>query len=492
MASFFSFWIGITVFISVLFLPQAANLLTTGSYEKKKQHKKRTLVLKVAMVCPLDEERFAANAADAAAGWEVWLNKTKGMIKLEDKKSLKVQSTTISYSNKTLIQAIQKVSAGKFHLVVGCSTHYFGEVVAALQVIKVPSLQCNAGNPTVWTKLAGMAKEDKVKLYGYGMHAPFTNYPLAYLKMAQQAFHMQEQMKSDGQAKEAANLYSNFAKPLKVALVQGQTNQFTKELCSAAKKAAFYLKMKVISGESGSPYINYEDISEAAKQADILYGCTLLKDGMEMMRQIAELKPSERPRAVSISVAPSKEESFLDEFGKQAAYVSYPSQWHTDVDYSCDPADEDDDYRCPSTFSSTQSYLENFKESTPSYDKASCSAAGVALEVAAKSLSADFSKLSLQEQRDSLHEALGDVETDSFFGSIEFDEETHMNSGLDVAIAQYQPTGDLGKMRSFAVTNKTFALALAPPSVTPEVPKSAAATAGISIMFVLVLRLLSF
>jgi len=462
-------------------MSQAANLLAGSSLEKKKHHHKRNPVLKVAMVCPLDQSNFAANAADAAAGWEVWLNGTEKLIKIKGDKSLKVQSTTIRYSNATLVKAIQKVSAGKFHLVIGCSTHYFGDVVAALQAIKVPSIQCNAGNPDIWTKLAGLAKQDKTKLYGYGMHAPFTNYPLSYLKMAQQAFTMQSMRKKGDKLNPQAEEGFILKVPLKVALVIGQQNQFTKSLCMAAWKATRYLNMKVVGGDEENPFTPYKDVSDVAKEADILYGCTLLKDGMSVMRQLSKLKPSQRPRAVSLSVAPSKEELFLDEFGKKAAYISYPSQWHHGVDYNCDSAEEEDDYKCPSTFASTASYLEYVKGTTPSYDKASCSAAGVALEVAAMSLDAKFTKQSLEEQRELLHEALGDVETDSFFGSIEFDDETHMNTGLDVVIAQYQPTGDLGKVRSFAVSNLTFQLGHAPPSVPAEVPKSSAFLVGTSV-----------
>lgn len=491
---FYCFWVGITAFFCSTFMSQSANLLAGVASEKKKKHHKRNAILKVAMVCPLDQPNFAANAADAAAGWEAWLNQTKGMIKTKGGKDLKVHSTTIKYSNETLIDAVQKVSAGKYHLVIGCSTHYFGELVAALQAIKVPSIQCNAGNPNVWTKLAEIAKEDKVKLYGYGMHAPFTNYPLAYLKMATQAFRMQSMISKDeefGLKNGAESLH--LKPPLKVALVLGQTNQFTKSLCAAAWKAARFLKLKIIGGDKDSPFTSYEDISDIAKEADILYGCTLLKDGMAVMKQISDIESSKRPRAVSLSVAPSKEEMFLDEFGKQAAYVSYPSQWHPDVQYSCDSQDEDDEYKCPFTFTSTESYLGYFKGSTPSYDRASCSAAGVALEVAAVSLDANFAKQPLPDQRDLLYEALGDVETDSFFGSIEFDEETHMNSGLDVVIAQYQPTGDLGKVQSFAVTNATFQLRHAPPPGSEEpvkADKSSAFLMGASTTLVALFELL--
>lgn len=487
----FRIFTAITAIVLHLLPSEASNLLAQGSLMKKKHHRKAP-VLKVAMVCPLDEEKFAANAADAASGWEAWLNASKGEIKVGGKKVMKVHSTTIRYTKETLVKATQQVSAGKFHLVIGCSTHYFGEVVAALQVIKVPNLQCNAGNPFIWTKLAEMAKKDMTKLYGYGLHAPFTDYPVSYLKMVHQAFHTQLK---DGKYKKSttgdsdAKFFKGVERPLKVALVMGQPNQFTASLCASAMRVARKLKLDVIGGD----YIFYNDldqVTEAAKQADILYGCTLLKDGMSVMEQISNLKPADRPRAVSLSVAPSKEEMFVDEFGKQAAYVSYPSQWHSNVAYSCDAEEEDDDYKCPSTFASTQSYLSYLNETIPpSYDKASCSAAGVVLEVAAKSLDADFAKKSLKEQRELLHEALGDVETDSFFGSIEFDEDSHMNTGLDVVIAQYQPTGDLGKVRSFAVTNATFELRHTPPPVSAEVPKSGALGAGIPI---LVFAFLSF
>eukprot|EP00746_Dinoflagellata_sp_MGD_P160946 gnl/MRDRNA2_/MRDRNA2_87921_c0_seq1.p1 gnl/MRDRNA2_/MRDRNA2_87921_c0~~gnl/MRDRNA2_/MRDRNA2_87921_c0_seq1.p1 ORF type:complete len:498 (-),score=100.74 gnl/MRDRNA2_/MRDRNA2_87921_c0_seq1:10-1503(-) len=493
---FHHFWVGITAFFCSTYVSQSANLLADAASEKKKRHHKRNAVLKVAMVCPLNQPNFAANAADAAAGWEAWVNKTKGIIKTKGGKELKVQTTTIKYANGTLIEAVQKVSAGKYHLVIGCSTHYFGELVAALQAIKVPSIQCNAGNPYVWTKLAEIAKEDKVKLYGYGMHAPFTNYPLAYLKMAVQAFDMQSMQSKDEEiglkdGTEALHLKP----PLKIALVLGQSNQFTKSLCAAALKAARFLKLHIISGDEDkyTPFVSYENITDIAKQADILYGCTLLKDGMSVMKQISEIESSRRPRAVSLSVAPSKEEMFLDEFGKDAAYVSYPSQWHPDVQYNCDSQDEDDEYKCPVTFSSTESYVGFFKGSTPSYDRASCSAAGVALEVAALSLDADFTKHPLPDQRDLLHEALGDVETDSFFGSIEFDEETHMNSGLDVVIAQYQPTGDLGKVQSFAATKTSFQLRHAPPPGAGEevkARKSSAISMGTSMMLVALFMLL--
>jgi hypothetical protein len=471
--------------------------LARDSFVKKKKHHKKKLknaVLKVAMVCPLDQPNFAANAADAAAGWDTWLDGTQGAIKTKGGKDLKVHTTTIKYSNETLIQAVQKVSAGKFHLVIGCSTHYFGEVVAALQAIKVPSIQCNAGNPNIWTKLAEIAKEDKVKLYGYGMHAPFTNYPLAYFKMATQAFRMQSLQSKDEELGLEPVQAMHSKPPLKVALVLGQPNQFTKALCTAAWKAAHFLKLQLIGGDKESPFNSYEDISDVAMEADILYGCTLLKDGMAVMKQIADIDSSRRPRAISLSVAPSKEEMFFEEFGKDAAYVSYPSQWHHTVDYSCDPQDEDDDYKCPGTFSSSEEYLGYFNKSTPSYDHASCSAAGTALEVAAMSLDDAFINQPLQDQRDLVHEALGDVETDSFYGSIEFDEETHMNSGLDVVIAQYQPYGDLGKVRSFAVTNTTFQLRQTPPPEAKEVakevtPKSSAFLASASMMVVVALQL---
>lgn len=379
------------------------------------------LPLKVAMMCPTLDPLIRANAQDAESGWNMWLQLTDNSARLEgsDEKPgmrIHVKSTSVPFSKATFMKTAKSVGAGDYDLVVGCSTHHFKEVASAMQAMKIPNIQCNAGNPKIWEGLANVAKADKEPFYGFGLHSPFTAYPMPYLRMVKEAFS------------------SRGVQDVTVGLVIGRETDFTKGLCDAATKAAESLNVKIYQNRAH----RVEDIRTIAPSIDALYACTMLPDGQRVMDELKMMGAAKRPAAISVSVAPSKP-NFVKIFGETALGVSYPGQWHHTARFKCDSGD------CPAVLNSTEDYVAAYtamgNAGKPSYDRASCSAAGSALEAALASLPADFQKLQRKERREKLREALQQVDTNSFFGRIRFHPVTHMNVGRDPVISQYQKSG---------------------------------------------------
>ncbi|MGH2382726.1 MAG: ABC transporter substrate-binding protein, partial [Candidatus Limnocylindria bacterium] len=137
---------------------------------------------------------------------------------------------------------------------------------------------------------------------------------------------------------------------------------------------------------------------------DLILGAVHLEEGIAIMKQAKELgvEPS---GGFGETVAPPTPD-FSDTLGESAEFVLGSSQWTPQSEGS-------DDF-----FGSAQDYAENFKAEfnrTPEYHNAEASAACLAFVMAIQ----DAGSLEV----DAVRQALVDIDEQSFFGAIKFDDQ---------------------------------------------------------------------
>ena len=146
------------------------------------------------------------------------------------------------------------------------------------------------------------------------------------------------------------------------------------------------------------------DILQAFKDLnpDVFLGGTYYEDAVLFVRAAKELDFN--PKAMVLTVGPNNPR-FVDDLGADANYMMSPTQWESSMTY-------EGDY-----FGSAADYAERYEaawESPPAYQAASATAAALALHLAieaAGSLDAD-----------AVRTALRDMDVDTFYGPIDFDE----------------------------------------------------------------------
>ena len=164
------------------------------------------------------------------------------------------------------------------------------------------------------------------------------------------------------------------------------------------------------------------DILQAFKDLspDVFLGATYYEDAVLFVRTAKALDFN--PKAMLLTVGPN-DSTFVEDLGADANYVMSPTQWESSMTY-------EGDY-----FGSASDYAARYETewgSAPAYQAASATAAALALHLAieaAGSLDAD-----------AVRTALHDMDVDTFYGPINFDE-TGKNAAKPMGTVQIQDGG---------------------------------------------------
>ncbi len=199
---------------------------------------------------------------------------------------------------------------------------------------------------------------------------------------------------------------------------------FPASVAEGAERWAAEYGMEVLGVESYPRGVtDVSGILSKFKEAapDVFVGGGYSEDAALFVRTAKELDFN--PKAMVLTVGPTNPE-FVGEVGKDAYYLVGPTQWDPSMSY-------EGDY-----FGSASEYAERYTDrwgGPPSYQSASATAAGLALQMAieaAGSLDAD-----------AVRAALRDVDADTFYGRIRFDR-TGKNVSRPMGAVQIQDGGD--------------------------------------------------
>ena len=146
------------------------------------------------------------------------------------------------------------------------------------------------------------------------------------------------------------------------------------------------------------------DLLQAFKalNPDVFLGGTYYADAVLFVRTAKELDFN--PKAMVLTVGPNNPR-FVDELGEDANYVMGPTQWESSMTY-------EGDY-----FGSASDYAERYETewgSPPAYQAPSATAAALALHLAIEAAGS--------LDTDAVRTALRDMDVDTFYGPINFDE----------------------------------------------------------------------
>lgn len=150
---------------------------------------------------------------------------------------------------------------------------------------------------------------------------------------------------------------------------------------------------------------------------DVFLGGTYYEDAVLFVSTAEELDFN--PKAMVLTVGPSNPE-FIDELGADANYVMVPTQWESSMTHKGD------------YFGSASDYAERYEAewgAAPAYQAASATAAALALHLAIEAAG------SLDP--DAVRTALHDMDVDTFYGPINFDE-TGKNAAKPMGTIQIQ------------------------------------------------------
>ena len=181
---------------------------------------------------------------------------------------------------------------------------------------------------------------------------------------------------------------------------------FPASMVEGARRWAREYGLEVV-GEVGTYPRGTTDVSDILQafkdlDPDVFLGGTYYEDAVLFVRTARELDFN--PKAMVLTVGPNNPR-FVDDLGVDANYMMSPTQWESSMTY-------EGDY-----FGSASDYAERYEAawgSPPAYQAASATAAALALHLAieaAGSLDAD-----------AVRTALRDMDVDTFYGPIDFDE----------------------------------------------------------------------
>lgn len=137
-------------------------------------------------------------------------------------------------------------------------------------------------------------------------------------------------------------------------------------------------------------------------EPDVFVGAGHFNDSVLFIRSAQELGFS--PKAMMLTVGPDSPE-FVEELGEDAEYIMGDSQWDRTMRY------EDEYFGTAEEY--TQRYIERYGEAPP-YQSASSTAAALALHLAIEQAGSI--------EMDAVREALRNLDIDTFYGPINFDE----------------------------------------------------------------------
>ena len=172
-------------------------------------------------------------------------------------------------------------------------------------------------------------------------------------------------------------------------------------------------------GEYPRGITDVRDVLQAfrALNPDVFLAGTYYEDAVLFVRTAKELDFN--PKAMVLTVGPNSRE-FVDELGEDATYVMSPTQWESSMTYAGD------------YFGSASDYAERYAAewgSPPAYQAASSTAAALALHLAIEAAGS--------LDTDAVRAALRDMDVDTFYGPINFDE-TGKNAARSMGTVQIQ------------------------------------------------------
>lgn len=204
-------------------------------------------------------------------------------------------------------------------------------------------------------------------------------------------------------------------------VIAGADEIFPISVAEGARRWAQEYGLEVLGDAGTYPrgVTDVRDILQAFKDLspDVFLGGTYLDDAVLFVRTAKGLDFN--PKAMVLTVGPNSS-TFVEELGADANYVMSPTQWESSMTY-------EGDY-----FGSASDYAERYETewgAAPAYQAASATAAALALHLAieaAGSLHAD-----------AVRTALHDMDVDTFYGPINFDE-TGKNAAKPMGTVQIQ------------------------------------------------------
>ena len=189
-------------------------------------------------------------------------------------------------------------------------------------------------------------------------------------------------------------------------VIASANERFPASLVEGARRWAQEYGLEVL-GDAGRYLRGTTDVRDLLQEfkalnPDVVLGGTYYEDAVLFVRTAKELDFN--PRAMVLTVGPNNP-GFVDNLGEDANYVMSPTQWESSMTY-------EGDY-----FGSASDYAERYETewgSAPAYQAASATAAALALHLAIESAGS--------LDTDAVRTALHDMDVDTFYGRINFDE----------------------------------------------------------------------
>ena len=204
-------------------------------------------------------------------------------------------------------------------------------------------------------------------------------------------------------------------------VLAGADEIFPTSVVEGARRWAQEYGLEVVGEVGAYPrgITDVRDLLQAFKalNPDVFLGGTYHEDAVLFVRTAKELDFN--PQAMVLTVGPSSGK-FVDELGEDANYVMSPTQWESSMTY-------EGDY-----FGSASDYAERYEMewgAPPAYQAASATAAALALHLAIESAGS--------LDADAVRAALRDMDVDTFYGPINFDE-TGKNAAKPMGTIQIQ------------------------------------------------------
>ena len=186
----------------------------------------------------------------------------------------------------------------------------------------------------------------------------------------------------------------------------GADEIFPTSVVEGARRWARAYGLEVVGevGEYPRGVTNVRDLLQQFKvlDPDVFLGGTYYEEAVLFVRTAKELDFN--PKAMVLTVGPNNPR-FVDDLGEDANYVMGPTQWESSMTY-------EGDY-----FGSASDYAERYEAewgSPPAYQTPSATAAALALHLAIESAGS--------LDADAVRTALRDMDVDTFYGPINFDE----------------------------------------------------------------------
>ena len=189
-------------------------------------------------------------------------------------------------------------------------------------------------------------------------------------------------------------------------VIAGADEIFPASVVEGARHWAQKYGLEVLGevGEYPRGVTDVSDILQAFKalNPDVFLGGTYYEDAVLFVRTAKELDFN--PKAMVLTVGPNNP-GFVDDLGEDANYMMSPTQWESSMTY-------EGDY-----FGSASDYAERYETewgTPPAYQAASATAAALALHLAIEAAGS--------LDTDAVRTALRDMDVDTFYGPINFDE----------------------------------------------------------------------